>query len=136
MCSFASTSSSSSLGTPIEVFALVKNGNKWVGVYEGEFSFFQRVFVFSERRWNRRRKGKCLSEFSGGMLSFLVHFGQRLCFTVLFLLDTYKVKATYSEWHIKNCSFHCDFLGISQLPNRAYLGWCQLLSIWWNNLMI
>lgn len=34
VCSFASSSSSSSsaLGTPIEVFGLVKNGNKWVGV--------------------------------------------------------------------------------------------------------
>lgn len=86
VCSFASSSSSSALGTPIEVFGLVKNGNKWVGVYEIEFSFFSEGFVFSERKWNRRRKGKCLSEFSGGMLSFLVYFGQRLCFTVFFYL--------------------------------------------------
>lgn len=44
---------------------------------------FSQGFVFSEKKWNRRRKGKCSSEYRG-MLSFLVHFGQRLCFTVFF----------------------------------------------------
>lgn len=62
----------------------VKNENKMACVMRENFHF-SKGFVFSERKWIRRRKGKCLSEFIGGMLLLLSSFWSKVVFFPFFL---------------------------------------------------
>lgn len=62
----------------------MKNENKMACVMRENFHF-SKGFVFSERKWIRRRKGKCLSEFIGGMLLLLSSFWSKVVFFAFFL---------------------------------------------------